>query len=318
MINTSHSELDGDDLISINRISKSFGDIRAVDDISFTVSQGDVLAFLGPNGAGKSTTMKILTGYLQPDAGAVTFNDLDVAAHAKEVKKQIGYLPEGMPLYGDMPVLSFLRFIGETRNIRGESLKRGIARVVSEVKIENVLSQRIETLSKGYQRRVGLAQALLHDPKYLVLDEPTDGLDPNQKAQVRQLVRKISKDKAIILSTHILEEVEAVCNRVIIISNGRIMKDTTADELVASAGAGGAIRLQVKGLGGATVKSKLSTITENAQVSETRNDWVRIVSDDCDRTIRQINEIARSNDWTIQSLATERGNLDEVFRQITQ
>ena len=198
-------------MVEIQKLTKSFGSILAVDGVSFTVGQGEVLGFLGPNGAGKSTTMKMITGFLTPTSGTVRICGHDVLEEPLEAKTRIGYLPEGAPAYQDMTPASFLNFIGEMRGLRGDQLKKAVSETVEKVNLETVMHQSIETLSKGFKRRVGLAQAILHDPDVLVLDEPTDGLDPNQKHEVRTLIRAMAQHKAIILSTHILEEVHAVC-----------------------------------------------------------------------------------------------------------
>jgi len=218
-------------MIDIQHLSKSFGPLRAVDDISFSVGRGEVLGFLGPNGAGKSTTMKMVTGFLTPSSGTVRVCGHDIGSDPMDAKKSLGYLPEGAPAYPDMTPAGFLEFIAAIRGLSASAMKERIAEVVRLVHLEGVLHQRIETLSKGYKRRVGLAQAILHDPEVLVLDEPTDGLDPNQKHEVRALIRQMSANKAIVLSTHILEEVEAVCTRAIIIARGRILFDGTPAEL---------------------------------------------------------------------------------------
>lgn len=219
-------------MIEVKDLAKSYGPIRAVAGISFTVRQGDILGFLGPNGAGKSTTMKMITGYVAPDAGSARVDGIDVTVDPVEVKRRLGYLPENAPAYGEMTVVEFLRFIAEVRGFRARAEReKQVERAVALTHLEAVRNQTIETLSKGFKQRVGFAQALLHDPKVLVLDEPTDGLDPNQKNEVRDLIRRMAKAKAVILSTHILEEVDAVCNRVIIISQGRIVADETPEQL---------------------------------------------------------------------------------------
>ena len=220
-------------MIEIKNLTKDFGPLRAVDGISFKVGRGEVLGFLGPNGAGKSTTMKMITGFLAPTSGTASICGHDIETDPRAAKQKLGYLPEGAPAYADMTPAAFLDFIADIRGLTGDKKKRRLAEVVHLVHLESVLHQRIETLSKGYKRRVGLAQAIVHDPEVLVLDEPTDGLDPNQKHEVRALIRSMSKDKAIVLSTHILEEVEAVCTRAIIIANGRVLFDGTPKELVA-------------------------------------------------------------------------------------
>ena len=219
--------------IKIKSLSKSFGPIHAVRDVSFDVGHGEVLGFLGPNGAGKSTTMKMITGFLEPTSGTVEVDGRDVLEDALSVKRSIGYLPEGAPAYGEMTVRNFLNFIADIRELRGSTRNQRLNEVIETINIENVIDQTIETLSKGYKRRVGLAQAILHDPNILVLDEPTDGLDPNQKHEVRNLIKKMAKEKAIIISTHILEEVDAVCTRAIIISSGELLFDGTPEQLIA-------------------------------------------------------------------------------------
>jgi len=218
-------------MISVRQLRRSFGPIVAVDGISFNVDKGEVLGFLGPNGAGKSTAMKMLTCFLPPDSGTATVCGHDIITDPILVQKSLGYLAENAPAYDEMTVGSFLNFICDAREIRGRQRKEAIDKIVHLCSIESVFHQTIETLSKGYRRRVGLAQALIHDPDVLVLDEPTDGLDPNQKHEVRRLINTMAKDKCIILSTHILEEVEAVCTRTIIIARGRILIDATPGEI---------------------------------------------------------------------------------------
>ena len=218
-------------MIEIQDLKKSFGAFRAVDGVSFSVKPGEVLGFLGPNGAGKSTTMRMITGFLTPTGGGVKVAGADVGADPIAAKRRIGYLPEGAPLYPDMTPRTLLEFIAEVRGVPASERRARIEKVVAQVHIAGVLDQRIDTLSKGFKRRVGLAQAIVHDPEILILDEPTDGLDPNQKHEVRQLIEEMSQDKVIILSTHILEEVEAVCSRAIIIASGKVVYDGTPQEL---------------------------------------------------------------------------------------
>ena len=222
-----------EELISVTELSKHFGPLTAVDGISFKLNRGEVLGFLGPNGSGKSTTMKMITGFLPPSAGKIEVCGLNVVEQPVEIKRRIGYLPEGAPLYSDMTPRSLLNFVAETRGINLTERRRRIEEVSNKLQIEDVFHQPIETLSKGYKRRVGLAQAIIHDPDVLILDEPTDGLDPNQKHDVRLLLSEMAATKAIIISTHILEEVNAVCSRAIIIARGRLLVDETPQQLEA-------------------------------------------------------------------------------------
>ena len=225
-------------MIEISQLTKRYGALTAVDDISFNVEPGQVLGFLGPNGAGKSTTMKMITGFLSPTAGSIRVCGHDVEREAIAAKSCMGYLPEGAPSYGEMSVRAFLDFIADVRGLRAERRRSRLDDVIERLGLAAVLEQVIETLSKGFRRRVGLAQALLHDPQVLILDEPTDGLDPNQKHEVRTLINAMSKDKIIVISTHILEEVDAVCNRAIIIASGKILADDTPQALAGRAPSG--------------------------------------------------------------------------------
>jgi ABC-2 type transport system ATP-binding protein len=227
-----------DTMISINGLTKDFGAFRAVDNISFDVKKGEVLGFLGPNGAGKSTTMKMVAGYLPISDGKASVCGFDVQAHPLESKAKIGYLPEGAPLYGDMTTTGFLNFIAEIRGLAGDAKKTQVAYAIDKLELQSVMNQPIDTLSKGFKRRVGFAQAVLHDPEVLILDEPTDGLDPNQKHQVRELIAEMATEKAIVISTHILEEVEAVCTRAVIIAAGKIVFDDTPAKLKAQSSSG--------------------------------------------------------------------------------
>jgi ABC-2 type transport system ATP-binding protein len=222
-------------MIKINSLTKRFGEHVAVDNLSFDVQPGEVLGFLGPNGAGKSTTMKMLTGFLTPDGGTASVCGFDIQTQILQAQQQMGYLPEGAPCYGDMRVRRFLEFIAEVRGLGGSARRSAVDRAIEQVELQGVLDQSIETLSKGFKRRVGLAQAILHDPAVLILDEPTDGLDPNQKHQVRNLIKQLASgsNKIVVISTHILEEVSAVCTRAVVIAHGKLLADGTPDELEA-------------------------------------------------------------------------------------
>jgi ABC-2 type transport system ATP-binding protein len=232
-------------MLEARRLVKEFGPLRAVDDVSFSVPRGEVLGFLGPNGAGKSTTMKMITGFLAPSSGTAIVCGHDISAAPLAAKREIGYLPEGAPAYPDMTPDSFLGFIAHIRGFSGAEARRRIARVAETINIGEVMQQPIETLSKGFKRRVGVAQALLHDPEVLILDEPTDGLDPNQKYEMRRIIAAMRPQKAIVISTHLLEEVEAVCSRAIIIAQGRILADGTPAELARRSRLHNAVRLAI-------------------------------------------------------------------------
>lgn len=228
-------------LIEVDKLTKSFGPFIAVDDISFSLKRGEVLGFLGPNGAGKTTTMRMITGFLAPTKGKISVCGNDVAENPIEIKEKIGYVPEGAPLYGEMTVMNFLKFIADVRKIPKNKVDNAIHNAIKKLGLELVLYQQVETLSKGYKRRVGLSQAIIHDPDVLILDEPTDGLDPNQKHEVRKLIKEMASTKAIIISTHILEEVDAVCTRAMIIANGRMVVDKTPKDLLLGAPKGASL-----------------------------------------------------------------------------
>lgn len=308
-------------MIEITNLSKSFGELRAVDHVSFQVARGDVLGFLGPNGAGKSTTMKMITGFIAPDTGSVLVGGDDIALEPVQVKRRIGYLPEGAPLYGDMTVLAFLRFIAEIRGYRAADLGRRVDRAIELVNLGSVLGKPIETLSKGFKRRVGLAQAILHDPEVLILDEPTDGLDPNQKHDVRELIRGMAEDKVIVLSTHILEEVDAVCNRAIIIAEGRIVSDGTPAELVARSKLHNAVSITVLGDAETRMQEALAGLpnVRGIEVAADTGDRVRlhVLPEGDAMLVEDVSRLVRERGWKLEELRVERGQLDEVFRRVT-
>ena len=311
-------------MIDIRGLVKRFGDFTAVDGVSFRVERGEVLGFLGPNGAGKSTTMKMVTGFLTPTAGSALVCGHDVASEPIAVKERLGYLPEGAPAYPDMTPESFLNFIASIRGLSGRARRDRLAQVVSRVHLEGVMRQSIDTLSKGYKRRVGLAQAILHDPEVLIMDEPTDGLDPNQKHEVRSLIAEMAPRKAIVLSTHILEEVEAVCTRAIIIDRGRIVANGTPQELKQRSDMAGAVSLRVIGVTGDTVKSRLASVTGASKATIVREDggsvWARAypAEGSVNGTLaRGIADVCVKEGWKFEELHTEEGRLDEVFRNIT-
>ena len=308
-------------LIEASGLEKRYGDILAVDGISLEVRKGEVLGFLGPNGAGKSTTMKMLTGFLEPDAGSASIAGVDVLESPKLAKRKLGYLPEGAPCYGDMTARAFLIFIAEIRGFDREETKRRVAAAVEKTQLASVLEQRIETLSKGFKRRVAIAQAILHDPQVLIMDEPTDGLDPNQKHQVRKLIAEMAADKAIIVSTHILEEVEAVCSRAVIINRGRIVADGTAEDLMRRLPYHNTISLQVAAGRAETVAKALSEFAAIAKVETlaASNGRVRLraMPSASAPVPSELAALIRSRLIEAEEVHVERGNLDDVFRQIT-
>ena len=308
-----------DAMVELGQLRKTFGPIVAVEDVSFTVGRGEVLGFLGPNGAGKSTTMKMITGFLTPTKGTVKVNGFDVQAQPLEAKKSLGYLPEGAPAYGEMTPLSFLVFIGEMRGFRGAELYRRVSETMEKVNLEGVAHQPIDTLSKGFKRRVGLAQAILHDPSVLILDEPTDGLDPNQKHEVRGLIKTMAREKAIILSTHVLEEVHAVCTRAMIIAKGKVITDGTPAELEARSRYHNAVILRLRGPRTDDVQATLEGLpgVERAEALDGTAPEYRILSKDGQPVIGAVSQCVHRQDWDVVELSVEHGHLDEVFRSLT-
>jgi ABC-2 type transport system ATP-binding protein len=309
-------------MIKIDGLTKKYGQHTVVDNLSFECSSGEVLGFLGPNGAGKSTTMKMLTGFVAPSSGSASVCGHDIATDALAARRKLGYLPEGAPCYPEMTPKSFLEFIADVRELDGAKRKHRLDEVIDRLNLGPVLNQSIDTLSKGFKRRVGLAQAILHDPDVLILDEPTDGLDPNQKHEVRQLIQSMSADKLIVISTHILEEVEAVCSRAIIIASGKILADDTPQNLAAQSRYHNAVRINAGSkdilgaveAGVARLSSVNSTETDHANLSVTaiaknggRNAEV----------LQQVSQLVSDKGWDISGLQLEKGRLDDVFRQIT-
>ena len=312
-------------MIVIDQLVKRFGPFTAVDGISFSVARGEVLGFLGPNGAGKSTTMKMVTGFLAPTSGAVQICGRSIESDALEAQKLIGYLPEGAPAYPDMTPREFLNFIADIRGLKGVERAGAIERAVAVTEIIGVMEQTIDTLSKGFRRRVGLAQAILHNPPVLIMDEPTDGLDPNQKFAVRRLIEDISPDKAIIISTHILEEVDAICSRALIIDRGRVVADGTPAELLARSRYHNAVSLVLPEAQTEGVREMLAALNGVQEVevrargAETSFTAFKREGEDADTgLIDAIADMARAKDWTVRALYREAGRLDEVFRRLTR
>ncbi len=311
-----------DTLLTIEALSKQFGTIKAVDGVNFKVGRGEVLGFLGPNGAGKSTTMRMVAGYLAPTAGRVEVCGFDVVDQPIEIRKRLGYLPEGAPAYGDMTPLGLLRFAADIRKMGGDEKARRIDEVTSRLELQGVLQQPIETLSKGFKRRVGLATALLHDPEVLILDEPTDGLDPNQKHQVRTLLGELAADKAIIISTHILEEVEAICSRAIIIARGRVVADAKPAELLSGSPHHNAVALRLPGEFLEKAKAALQSLEVVAGVKEivAGNQQGQLIAfpKDGANIIDEVRRKIGQDGIILDELFLERGRLDDVFRALTK
>jgi ABC-2 type transport system ATP-binding protein len=315
-------------MIQVRNLKKTFGPKVAVDGVSFAVKKGEVLGFLGPNGAGKSTTMRMITGFIPPSDGAVSIGGFDVVDQPIAAKRLIGYLPENAPSYADMTVNGFLSFAAELRGFSGEAKKKAVQRVVEMCFLEPVLQQSVETLSKGYRHRTCFAQSIIHDPDVLILDEPTEGLDPNQKHEVRTLIRRMGETKAIIFSTHILEEVEAVCSRAIIIDRGKIVANGTPRELKERSEYAGTVLLSLAAVGGsydggaALITGKINALprVEKTIMVQDSPLTVRVYPKRdaaSDELAIALGQLALEQRWQICEMHTEGGRLDEVFRSIT-
>jgi ABC-2 type transport system ATP-binding protein len=310
-------------MIEVRNLHKTFGATTAVNGISFKVEMGEVLGFLGPNGAGKSTTMRMITGFIPPSEGEVFVGGVNMLENPLPAKRLIGYLPENAPSYTDMTVRGFLDFAAEIRGLHGDARKRAVTRVVDMCFLESVLHQSIDTLSKGFRHRTCFAQSIIHDPPVLVLDEPTDGLDPNQKHEVRTLIRRMGQNKAIVFSTHILEEVDAACSRAIIIDRGKIVANGTPDQLRRRSDQSGAVVVRLVGGDSELVVEKLSQLPMVGKCVALSAAPVTVRAylknhDTKGELSRAIGEVAMREHWTIDELHTEEGRLDEVFRSITR
>ncbi len=306
-------------MIRTEHLTKRYGSLTAVEDVTFQVSPGEVLGFLGPNGAGKTTTMRMLAGFVTPTSGTASICGHDVETDPLGAKSSLGYLPEGAPLYGEMSVRRFLDFIADLRSLEGERRAARLAHVIEHLHLGGVLEQTIDTLSKGFRRRVGLAQAIMHDPPVLILDEPTDGLDPNQKHEVRALINQMARDKIIVISTHILEEVDAVCTRAIIIARGRIVADDTPAGLAARSRYHNAVSMQLGDLSQlSAVRSAVAALPAVADVEVSERDARLTALPRAGATILPaLAELAARQGLRLKELHLESGRLDEVFRSIT-
>ncbi len=308
-------------MIDVDRLVKTFGDFVAVNGISLNVKKGEVLGFLGPNGAGKTTTMRMIAGFLTPTSGTARVCGHDVTTDPIAVKQSMGYMPEGSPSYDDMSVRAFLKFIAAVRGLEGAEAQKAIDRAVERVVLADVLDRPIDILSKGYKRRVGMAQAILHDPPVLILDEPTDGLDPNQKHHVRSLIKDMAPEKAIIISTHILEEVEAVCSRAVIIGRGQILADGTSEELLAKLPDYHAVAVVVTSAQADTTATLLRGLPNVASVHthvlSSAQTKVRVVPKQNAPILSAVTDTLKGQGIAVSEIYQDRGNLDDVFRLIT-
>lgn len=312
-------------MINVKNLRKEFGTKVAVDGVTFSVEKGQVLGFLGPNGAGKSTTMRMVTGYFRPTAGEILVGGIDMLNEPEKAKRSIGYLPENAPLYSDMTVASFLGFCAELRGLRGAAKSKAIDRVLELCFLESVRNQSVDTLSKGYKHRTCFAQSIIHDPDVLILDEPTDGLDPNQKHEVRGLIKRMGQNKAIIFSTHILEEVEAVCSRAIIIDRGKVVADGTPDQLKQKGPGAGSVRIGIHGAASSAIRSAIEAVSGVERVEVLNNGDQSFLGRAYVAKGRRATDLAReiatlsaSKQWILEELHQEEGKLDEVFRAITR
>jgi ABC-2 type transport system ATP-binding protein len=306
-------------MIKTEHLSKRYESLTAVDDVSFEVRPGEVLGFLGPNGAGKTTTMRMLAGFVTPTSGKASICGRDVESEPLAAKERLGYLPEGAPSYGEMRVHRFLEFIADLRRLEGSRRRERLDYVIERLQLASVLEQSIETLSKGFRRRVGLAQAIIHDPPVLVLDEPTDGLDPNQKFEVRALINEMARNKIIVISTHILEEVDAVCNRAIIIARGRIVADDTPLKLAARSRYYNAVSLQLEHPDQlAAARAAVAALPSVADVEVSERDMrLTALPRSGAAILTAVAELASAKGLVLKELHLESGRLDEVFRSIT-
>jgi ABC-2 type transport system ATP-binding protein len=306
--------------LTLENVSKRFDDVVAVDQVSFAINRGEVVGFLGPNGAGKSTTMRMITQYLEPDSGAIRLDGVGVGDAAREFKRRIGYLPESNPLYGDMLVADYLDFIADLRGLHGAERGRGFDAAVAATGIEQVYYRPIGDLSKGYRQRVGLAQAILHHPDLLVLDEPTEGLDPNQRVEIRHLIAELGKDRTVLLSTHVLSEVQQSCSRLLIISRGRIVADGPAEQLIREAEGAARIAVQAAGSDIAASLGRLPGVTavEPGPAGPDGRVAVRLTVARGSDVRPSVFELAKTRGWTLYELHQETGSLEELFRQLTE
>lgn len=303
-------------MITLKKVSKIFNEVKAVNSLSLDIDKGEVIGFLGPNGAGKTTTMRMITNVYAPDAGQILIDGVDSIDNNIDIKKKIGYLPENNPLYHDMLVSEYLNFIADLREIYGEARKKAFNRVVDETGLKDVFNKLIGELSKGFKQRVGLAQAIIHQPQILILDEPTEGLDPNQRMEIRNLIKRLGKQRTVLLSTHVMQEVRATCNRALIINHGKLIADDSIDNLISQSKGGKHIHIEVEGQ---DIKSKLATLGKIESFSDAQDGRKKVViAIPNDTEIRPtVFEIATKSGWKLWELHQEQANLEDIFKDLT-
>ena len=304
-------------MIEVKNLSKSYGQKEAVKNVSFTINRGEILGFIGPNGAGKSTTMRMITGFITPTSGDVFIDGVSVTKHPLQTKQKIGYLPESAPVYKNMTVYGFLKFCAQMRGIPKKRIKAEIATAIADCFLETVKNQKIETLSKGFRHRTSLAQTLLGNPDILILDEPTDGLDPNQKHQVRRLIREWQKTRAVIISTHILEEVDAVCDRIVLINQGEVKFDGTPDAFRAISTNQSIVTLECEGVTSDEMLPLLEAQSFVAKLERVSTHSIKVFGKDQHSIKAELNNFTIEQGWPIVELSHEVGRLDDVFRTLT-
>lgn len=305
-------------MIKINHLTKSFGPVKAVDNLSFEIKQGDIVGFLGPNGAGKTTTMRLITGFISPDEGSVSINDIPVSERTIEAQRLIGYLPENNPLYKDMLVSEFLNLSADLKGIPKDKRKSAFDFAVKAVAIGEVFYRPVGELSKGYKQRVGMAAALLEEPRILVMDEPTEGLDPNQRGEIRTLIKNLAKDRTIIMSTHVMQEAQAVCNRLIVINKGKLVADGTPDELSRAARKERILLLEVEGEGIELGLRNLAGVEHvDIEPVENRRARAKLITNQSVELRPEISKLARDKNWIIWKLTEEEHKLEDIFHKLT-
>jgi len=304
-------------MITVEGVTKRYGEVLAVSDLSFTVERGEVVGFLGPNGAGKTTTMKMITGTLQPDEGSVLFDGVPIADDLPAAKRRVGYLPEANPLYDEMLVSEYLEYVAELRGLSHDATRSGVADAVDETDISAVFYRPIGDCSKGYRQRIGLAGAILHKPEVLILDEPTEGLDPNQRVEIRRLVGSLGRERTVLLSTHVMQEVEATCSRIVILRRGALAAEGTVSELIANRTGGVRYIVEAAGVGVAEALAALPGVSGHTSQEVEGRVRVELESSGAGELRPNIFEMARDRGWTLWELHREQANLEQLFRSLT-